>query len=79
MEHDAVCAERPPRDGGRDPEEVHDALDASEFRDTLDTPIFLDYESVEVARMLRYRIKQCYDGAPRPLGFPLSKFEEPPR
>ena len=71
LQHDVECEERPPRDGGRDPEEVHDDLDASEFRDTPDTPIFRDYESVEVARMLRYRIEQCYDGAPRPLGFPF--------
>ena len=51
LQHDVECEERPPRDGGRDPEEVHDDLDASEFRDTPDTPIFRDYESVEVARI----------------------------
>ena len=29
LQHDVECEERPPRDGGRDPEEVHDDLDAS--------------------------------------------------
>ena len=62
MEHEVECDDRPRGGGGRDPEEDHDDLDTSEFRDTLDTPIFGDYESVEVARMLRYRIEQCYDG-----------------
>ena len=72
MRHDDECEDSVPRDGGRDPTgQVHEYLHMIDFRDTPDTPIFQVYESLEVARMLRYRIEQCYDGALGPLGFHL--------
>ena len=38
-QHDVKCEERPPVDGGRNPEEVVEALEPSHWRETPSTPI----------------------------------------
>ena len=46
--HDVKCGERPPVDGGRNPEEVVEALDPSHWRETQSTPMFRAFEALEV-------------------------------
>ena len=70
-EHDVKCEERPPVDGGRNPEEVVEALDPSHWRETPSTPIFRAFEALEVVAMLKRRVEQCYDENPAPDGSPL--------
>ena len=70
-QHDVQCEERPPRDGGENPEEVHEGLDPSHWRETLSTPIFREAESLEVVAMLQRLVQQCYDENAARDGSPL--------
>ena len=65
------CEERPPVDGGRNPEEVVEALEPSHWRETPSTPIFQAFEALEVVEMLKRGVEQCYDENPEPGGSPL--------
>ena len=60
-EHDVKCEERPPSDGGGNPEEVHKELDPSHSRETPSTPIFRKAESVEIVAMLQRWVQRCYE------------------
>ena len=70
-QHDVKCEERPPVDGGSNPEEVVEALEPSHWRETPSTLIFRAFEALEVVAMLKRRVEQCYDENPAPHGSPL--------
>ena len=69
--HDVKCDEHSPRDGGRIPEGVDEAVDPSHWRETRSTPTFRAFESLEVVALLKHRVEQCYDDNPAPDGSPL--------
>ena len=69
--HDVKCGERPPVDGGRNPEGGVEALEPSHWRETPSTPIFRAFEALEVVEMLKRGVEQCYDENPEPGGSPL--------
>ena len=58
-------------DGGRNPEEVVEALDPSHWRETPSTLTFQKSEALAVIEMLKRRFEQCYDENPAPDGSPL--------
>ena len=68
---DGKCGERPPVDGGRNPEGGVEALEPSHWRETPSTPIFRAFEALEVVEMLKRGVEQCYDENPAPGGSPL--------
>ena len=70
-EHDVKCGERPPVDGGRNPEGGVEALEPSHWRETPSTPIFRAFEALEVVAMLKRRVEQRYGENPAPGGYPV--------
>ena len=60
-QHDVQCEERPPRDGGGNPEEVHKELDPSHWRETPSTPIFRKAECLEIVAMLQRWVQRFYE------------------